>query len=102
MGNQRMHARIVRTVTRLPTLPNTCAKQPWLNIAALPHASPNMLSVTLSLIVLPFRVSRPIQREPVAYQPFRKVNVINRTYRNRAPVLIRVHGRAIDRPSRYE
>jgi hypothetical protein len=61
-----------------------------------------MFSVALRLPVLALRVHRPIQREPVAHRPFRKVNAINRTYRNRAPVLIQAHGRATDRPSRNE
>src|ERR1700730_13550370 len=61
-----------------------------------------MLSVTLSRIVLPLRISRPIQREPVAHQPLRNVNAINRTYRNRATVSVQADRRAMNRPSRYE
>src|SRR5713226_2937855 len=48
----RMRVRIVRTVTRLPALPDTRAKQPRLNVAASPHASPCMLRIALRLIVL--------------------------------------------------
>src|SRR5882724_946486 len=93
---------VVRTVTRPSTLLDTRAKQPRLNVAARPHTSPGVLGVVLRLTVLLFRILRPIQREPVAHKPFRKVHAINRTYRNRAPVLIQVDRRAIDRPSRNE
>jgi len=97
-----MQARIIRAVTRPSALPDARAKQPRLNVAACPHASPGMLCIALRLIIFALWVLRPIQREPVAYQPIRKVNAINRTYRNRAPVLVHVHGRAINRPSSYE
>jgi hypothetical protein len=61
-----------------------------------------MLRLALSLAVLPFRVRRPIQREPIANKPLRNVVATNRTYRNCPPVLIQVHRRAISRPSRNE
>jgi hypothetical protein len=38
-----------------------------------------------------------IQREPVAYQPLRKVNAINRTNGNRAAVLTKADRHTIDR-----
>src|SRR5258706_12002298 len=63
---------------------------------------PRPARVALSPIVLALRIRRPIQREPIAYQPLRKVNTSNRASRNCSPVLIQAHGRAIDRPPRNE
>jgi hypothetical protein len=97
-----MRVRIVRTVTRPSTLPDASAKQPWLNVGALPYAAPRMLCFMLSPIVLALGVFGPIERQAVAYRPVRKVNAIDRTHRYRAPVLVQVYRRAIDRPSRYE
>jgi hypothetical protein len=93
---------IIRAVARLPTLPHTSAKQPRLNVTPCPHSPPCMLCIALSLAVLPFRVLRPIQREPIANQPPRNVVASNRTYRDCPPVSIQAHGRAINRPSRNE
>jgi hypothetical protein len=61
-----------------------------------------MFSIALRRIVFALGVSGPIQSEAVAHQPLRKVNAINRTYRNRSPVLVKAHGRAINGPSRDE
>jgi hypothetical protein len=61
-----------------------------------------MLGITLRRTVFALRVLRPIEREPVANQPLPKVNAVNRTYRNRTPVLVQADRRAIYRPSRYE
>jgi hypothetical protein len=49
----RMRVRIVRTVARLPALPDTCAKQPRRNVTACPYPAPRMIGVALRLIVLP-------------------------------------------------
>jgi hypothetical protein len=57
-----------------------------------------MLGIALSFAVLTLRVLRPIQRESIANQPLRNVIASNRTYRNCSPVLIQVHGQAIDWP----
>jgi hypothetical protein len=36
-----------------------------------------MISITLRLIVLPFRVLGPINREPIAHEPIGKVNTVD-------------------------
>ena len=59
-----------------------------------------MFSIALRRIVFTLGVSGPIQSEAVAHQPLRQVNAIIRTYRNRSPVLVKAHGRAINGPSR--
>jgi hypothetical protein len=46
----RMRVRIVRTVARLPALPDTCAKQPRRNVTACPYPA---------LIVIPIAPSVP-------------------------------------------
>jgi hypothetical protein len=62
----------------------------------------SLLDAYSHLIVLAFRIGRPIQREPIAHQSLRNVYAIKRTHRNRAPVLVQADRRAVDRPSSYE
>jgi hypothetical protein len=47
-----------------------------------------MLGFALRFIVLALGILGPIERKSVAHKPVGKVNAVNRTYRNRAPVLI--------------
>jgi len=86
--SSRMRGRVVRTVTRLPALPDAGAKQPRLHIAPLPYASACMLGVALDGVKFSLRIFRPVNCETVPDQPFSEVNIADRARRHRAPVLV--------------
>ena len=48
-----MRVCIVRTVARLPALPNASAKHPRLNVRPCPYPAPSMIGIALALSYLP-------------------------------------------------
>jgi hypothetical protein len=78
-------------------LPDAGPEQPRLNIPANPYPAPRVLGIALRPIVLALGILGPIERESVAHQPIGKVNAVDRTHGDCAPVLIKANRNAIDR-----
>jgi hypothetical protein len=57
-------------------------------VAARPHAAPGMLSLSLDFIVHAVGIIRPVECEPIAYQPLAKVSTGHTASCDGAPILI--------------
>lgn len=79
---------IIRTPARPSAIPDARPIVPGHDITPSPNASPGALRLFLSASVLTLRVSRPIEREAIAYKPARNVFAINREKRYNSPILI--------------
>jgi hypothetical protein len=97
-----MCVRIIRTVGRGAARPDAHAEQPWLHVAACPHAAARTIGIALCSRIPSFRILRPIQRETIANEPFAEVSAADRADRYAPPVLILGYGCTLDRSPRDE
>src|SRR5438105_4711969 len=95
-AHSRMCVRIIRTVGRSAARPDAHAEQPWLHVAACPHAAARTIGIALHSRIPSFRILRPIQRA-IANEPFAEVSAADRAGRYAPPVLILGYGCTLDR-----
>src|SRR5690242_19879218 len=93
---------VVRTVRRASIGADAGAIEAGFNVAALPNAAARALRAALSAVISAPGELRPVQRKPTADEPFTKIRATGRTARDRPPVPVEAHGRAIDRAPRDE
>jgi hypothetical protein len=102
VGGLRVRVRVVRAIRWASVRPDAGSIKPRLEVAPRPHAPPGMIGIALGTVVLPSRISRPIQRETVARKPFAEIDTTDGARRHRSPVLIQRDGGATHRPSGNE
>jgi len=95
-----MGVRVVRTFTRFPASPDADAVKPGLDIAPCPHPSPGVFSFALDGVISAPRISRPVDCETVAHQPFAQIDIADRASCHCPPILVQRDGDAVQRPSR--
>src|SRR5690348_11230439 len=97
-----MRVGVVRTVRWASIGADAGAIEPRVNVAALPDAAARALRVVLSGVISALGEAWPVQRKTTLDQPFAEIGAAGRTARDRPPVPVEAHGRAVDWAPRNE